>query len=416
MSKFTLFICMALLTYNFAYAQQNGCDSLRYTDDIFADVDTTLGILYGNNTTVSGSNQDLYMDIFEPQGDSLAARPTIVLAFGGSFIGGQKEDVHNLCIYYAKKGYVSVAIDYRLYDGPLIPIPNATTMTDEVVKAVSDMKAAVRYLRQDAATNNFYKIDTNNIFAGGISAGGILSAHLAYLDSTDSYDTEVASAIANNGGWNGNSSSNFQYSSEVQGVINYSGALKEASYIDATDPPLFSVHDDNDGTVPYAAGYATIFTFPIIALEGSFLMDQRCDSVNVESVLITIPSSNGHVSYFGGSSWRDSVETSSCVFMKSIICSNVTSVPSIQKENVEFSVFPNPTSNFVSLELSEIAGAYDLYLFDNTGRMVYHQLKLNQSSHSFSVHHLAQGIYFMNIQFADQRKAAIQTKIVVKNH
>lgn len=34
-------------------------------------------------------------------------------------------------------------------------------MTDVVIKAVGDMKAAVRFLRQDAATVNNYRIDTN---------------------------------------------------------------------------------------------------------------------------------------------------------------------------------------------------------------------------------------------------------------
>ena len=87
-----------------------------------------------------------------------------------------------------------------------------------------------------------FKIDTNLIFAGGISAGGILASHLAYLRFNGFLMMQRLHRllpIMEDG--MGNSSSNYQYSSEVQGVINYSGALKEAVYIDNTDPPLFSV-------------------------------------------------------------------------------------------------------------------------------------------------------------------------------
>jgi hypothetical protein len=415
MQKFTFILCLVFSALVSIQAQTTtGCDSLRYTTDVFIDIDTTLGVLYGNNTTVNGTNQDLYMDIFEPQGDTLAARPTIVLAFGGSFIGGQKEDMHNLCLYYARKGYIAVSIDYRLYDGPLIPIPNGTVMTDEVVKAVSDMKAAIRYLREDAATNNIFKIDTNLIFAGGISAGGILASHLAYLDSTDSYDAEITSAIANNGGWNGNSSSNYQYSSEVQGVINYSGALKEAVYIDNTDPPLFSVHDDNDGTVPYAAGFATIFGFPIIALEGSYLMHQRTDSLNINNFLITIPSSNGHVSYFGGSSWRDSVETSSCVFMKGIICPSVTSVQTIAQQTIDVSVFPNPVTTMLSIQLESLNSVYAVYVYDNMGRLITQAQNINTSSYQLNTEPYAKGLYYVQIQFEDRTLAPVQKAVLFR--
>jgi dienelactone hydrolase len=395
-------------------AQTTACDSFRYTSDVFVDADESLNVLFGNNTTVGGNNQDLFMDVFEPQGDTLSKRPTIVLAFGGSFIGGNKDDVHDLCLYYTRKGYVAVAVDYRLYDGPFIPFPNAAVMTDEVVKAVSDMKAAIRYLRQDAATNNFYKIDTNKIFAGGISAGGILASHLAYLDSTDNYDSEIASAIATNGGWNGNSSSNFQYSSEVQGVINFSGALKEASYIDNNAPPLFSVHDDNDGTVPYAAGSATIFGFPIIALEGSSLMHERADSMNVYNRLITIPSSSGHVSYFGGSSWRDSVETSSCVFMKEIICSAVTAVETIPQKSIEINVFPNPVETELNIQLATYLSAYDVYIYDNLGRLVSYTPTVTSTTYQFSTEAFSNGLYYIQIQFEDKTIIPVQKAVLFR--
>ena len=56
------------------------------------------------------------MDIYEPAGDTLDDRPIIFFMYGGSFISGSTDswDIVSLCSNYASKGYVAVAIDYRL--------------------------------------------------------------------------------------------------------------------------------------------------------------------------------------------------------------------------------------------------------------------------------------------------------------
>ena len=62
-----------------------------------------------------------------------------------------------MCEYFARRGYVAASIDYRLYDGVLFPTPDSLVMADEMLKAVSDMKAAVRFFREDADQSNIYK-------------------------------------------------------------------------------------------------------------------------------------------------------------------------------------------------------------------------------------------------------------------
>ncbi len=64
------------------------CGGGRYISEVFTAIDSTAGVLYGNNTTFGGNNQDLFMDIYEPVGDTAPMRPAVVLAFGGSFITG----------------------------------------------------------------------------------------------------------------------------------------------------------------------------------------------------------------------------------------------------------------------------------------------------------------------------------------
>jgi para-nitrobenzyl esterase len=321
-----LALILIFLISNSSHAQHSTCNGTRYITGEFINADTTTAILFGNNTTFSGINQDLYMDIYEPAGDVATTRPVIIIAFGGQFIGGTRQDVSELCNYYAKRGFVAASIDYRLFDGPLFPLPSNSDITDVIIKASSDMKAAVRFLKEDAATSNTYKIDSNFIFIGGIGSGAIVANHVAYLDSTDSVSPTVSSALLANGGWTGNSSTNLQFSSKIHGVLNFSGALIDTSYISTNEPPLFSAHDDADATIPYAAGQMQLFSFPIIYVQGSALMHQKTTIMGIYNTLITVPSSTDHVSYFNGGSaaWEDSVKTTSCNFLNEIICPPAT--------------------------------------------------------------------------------------------
>lgn len=320
------------------------CDGMRYRTDVFPEVTSTKALKYGEGTTIGGNFQELYLDIYEPTGDEAEARPAIILAFGGSYIGGAREDLEWLCEAYAKKGFVAVTIDYRLYDDALIPLPTAEEMQDVVTKSVSDMKAAIRYLKEDAATTNLYRIDPDYIFLGGISAGSITAAHTAVLDTSDTFSPELLSIIEANGGIEGNSSDNLEYTTEVRGFVNFSGGLNDASWIDAEDPPFFSVHDELDGTVPYGPGFASIFFFDIIYMEGSMVMTEVADSVGVENQLQTIEGSNGHVSYFGTQNARDINVNLSALFLYELICGDmISALPEVDGKLLALEAYPNPT-------------------------------------------------------------------------
>ncbi|BDS10239.1 alpha/beta hydrolase fold domain-containing protein [Aureispira anguillae] len=415
-----IFTILILLSIMCSVNAQNHatCNGTRYVSEEFGAVDTTLAVLFGNNVTYAGNNQDLYMDIYEPVGDMATARPAIVLAFGGSFIGGNRGNMSDLCQYYAQRGFVAVTIDYRLYDGALIPLPNATTMTDVVIKAVSDMKAAVRFLKEDAATNNTYKIDPDMIFVGGISAGGIVASHTAYIDSTDAIAASELTAINNNGGFDGNSSANAgMYSSEVRGVVNFSGALRDADYIDANDPPLFSAHDDGDGTVPYGAGNASIFGFPIIAVEGSSEMHTRATTVGIANFLITIPNSTGHVSFFGGNAaqWQDTVlNTSSDFLHDNVLCPLISATNAVELETILANIYPNPSEIDMVVQFEDLPAAYNLAIYDNMGRQVFAEQNIATTRYILRKEYFTAGIYHVNINFKDSQIAPIRSKVIFR--
>lgn len=390
----TLLLLSALICYNFSIAQHPTCDGTRYTTPQFLP-DSTAALQFGNATTIGGNNQDLYLDFFEPSGDVAASRPLIIFAFGGSFIQGSRQDMYSLCAYFTSLGYATATIDYRLYDGPLFPLPDSSQMTEEVLMAASDMKAAIRYFKEDAANANNFRVDSNYIFVSGISAGGIVASHVALLDSNDVIESYIQPLLDQNGGWTGNSSTNTHHTDQVRGVLNYSGALRKASYIDANDPAIFSVHDDADEVVPYAAGYAYVFGFPIIAMEGSYLMEQQAQNEGVFSQLITIPNSTGHVSYFGTSQGTDSILSMSSAFLYEIVCPQFAS--SIENETATVLAYPNPTNDFITIR-SEQYAIQSVEIVNQLGAVVSKK-EFSSTETQLSTSHLEAGTYFLKITF-----------------
>ncbi|MCI5054680.1 MAG: T9SS type A sorting domain-containing protein [Flavobacteriales bacterium] len=382
------------------------CNGTRYVTYEFQTADTTKNIQFGTNLTWGGSSQDLFMDIYEPTGDQATERPVLLLAFGGSFIGGSRQDIEDICVDYAKRGFVAVTIDYRLYDGPFFPFPSAATMIDVLIKAMGDMKAAVRYLKEDAATNNVFKVDTNLIFVGGIGSGAMVANHLAYLDSTDVLTTDVSTAISSNGGWPGNSSSNFQYSSEVAGVINFSGAILDTNYFSPGDVPIFSAHDDADGTIPYGTGDFVIIGVPIITVSGSGDMHISANTNSISNQLITIPNSTGHVSYMNDPTWKDSVLSTSAQFLNDIICFNPLDIKEVEESTVS-KVYPNPNNGQFSVAVSSPNTV--IKIFNTEGRLVFSEI--NPDTRHYNIQLDIPGIYFLEISDSNKRT---HHKLVVK--
>jgi len=373
-------------------AQIEGCDGTRYIDDVFQDVSIFPNVKFGEGETVSGEFQELFLDVYEPTNDLVTQRPAIILAFGGSYIGGERGDLQDLCEAYARKGYVAVAIDYRLYDGPLLPVPNAAQMKEVVIKTVSDMKAAIRFMREDADNANLYRIDPNFIVVGGVSAGSITAMHTAVLDDSDDLPNDIRQIIEENGGLEGNSSDNFEYSSEVQAIINFSGGLNEAIWIDANDPPLISIHDDMDPVVPFGSGFATIFDIPIIAMEGSRSCHDRADTIGVLNQIRVIENSDGHVSYF-----LDPFEFVSSInftaeLVADLMCSS-TSTAELNEDLARVSVYPNPSNGLLTIEGEGIA-KHRVEIHDIYGRLV---AKVQNPTSTIDMTDLNNGIYFLNI-------------------
>lgn len=257
------------------------CD-YRYQQEIFSNVTVTSNIVFGSNTNVSGATTTLKMDIYEPMGDTVTNRPVLIMAHGGSFVGGTKTDadVVAICQSFAKRGYVCCSYEYRLSAFPNVP-SNQAQATDAVFRAVQDGKAAVRFMRLDAASTNIYKIDSTQIFLGGSSAGAFVALHLAYLDKPSELPSSVDTMVL--GGMEGNSG-NPGHSSKVKAIVNLCGALGDKTWIEQNDIPLCSMHGTQDQTVPY--DHAMLYMLgliPIMQVDGSSIIHPYALSMGVDS-------------------------------------------------------------------------------------------------------------------------------------
>ncbi len=125
------------------------------------------GIVY---STPDGESMALNMA--RPKSDK-TLRPAILCIHGGGFRAGKRESYDSQCKKLAEKGFVAVTITYRL--APKHPFP----------AAVHDCKAAVRWLRANAAK---YNIDPTKIGVTGGSAGGHLAQFLGVTANVPEFE------------------------------------------------------------------------------------------------------------------------------------------------------------------------------------------------------------------------------------
>ena len=257
---------------------QPDCIDGRYVDYLY-DVNIDYEIPYGQNINESflGTqiNQNLYMDIYYPIDDTFNDRPLIFFLFGGSFVSGSKNspDIVALCNKYASMGYVAVAIDYRLSQFSLFINPSEENGYKAVMKAIHDLKAAIRYFKMNDELYDDYGIDSNRIFAGGYSAGAVASINAAYLNDYNELPEFLIDDYDQIGGFEG-LSGNQGYDSSFHGLVNLSGAVGDANWIVEDDIPIVSMHGDQDDVVPYADDLITLFGLNV-QVDGSSIIHQR---------------------------------------------------------------------------------------------------------------------------------------------
>jgi predicted esterase len=211
-------------TLGFPYTPPPGDAPLRYRDLVFGAVTTTANVTYGSAMNISGQTITLRLDVYEPTGDSITARPAIVWVHGGSFSSGDKTSAELVdeANTFAMKGYVNVSINYRLEPGGCSASAPTTNCIIAMQEAKQDAQTAVRFLRTNAS---FYDIDDSRIAIGGSSAGAITALHVGFGSSEDP-TAAVGAAVSLSG-------------AHILGLV------------DSGDAPSMLFHGTADVVVPY---------------------------------------------------------------------------------------------------------------------------------------------------------------------
>lgn len=363
------------LTIDASEAQNAACDGTRFKQSLFNTVKkTTVNYAPAPNhedlPPIFSDSVVLQIDIYEPEGDAAAARPVVVLAHGGSFIFGDKSSMKDDCERFARAGYVAASIQYRLYPALVLGFPDSTAIFGAVTKAVSDMKAAVRFFRADAAGQNLFRADTNFIFVGGYSAGAVTALHHAYMDEGDDLPPSIANALLENGGLDGNSGSalNRTFSSRVSGVYNRSGGLYRREWLQSGNVPLVSIHGTNDNTVYFETGLAAGIAY----LEGSGLIHPRADEVGLTHYLETVVGGDhtGMYTNTQNAAQYANFQQKCFDYFEAVVCATSDlSEPANWEASVQ--VFPNPAASSFSLLLEDPSTPVRIECWNQQGQLLF---------------------------------------------
>lgn len=275
--RFFTFSLLLIFCFNFSLAQPQ-CDTNRYQHPIFSSVYKHANVKYGEGQVwnIPYNNTDLFMDVYEPVGDSIQKRPLMIWAHPGGFLTGDKEaqDMVALCDSFARRGYVTASIGYRLGFNPL----SVASAERAVYRGTQDVRAAIRYLKEFATV---YQIDTNSIFLGGSSAGGFAALHVAYLDQNEAPTSIAGDLFSPNLGCLDCSGNTYNHSVELKGIVNLWGALGDSMFINSDETvPALLIHGMADGVVPFGTGHPFgVFTTPIV--HGSRAVSNQLNSFGI---------------------------------------------------------------------------------------------------------------------------------------
>lgn len=374
---FSSLFAFALLCFTqqlYAQCLMNG----RYYEKQFQ-VKGTLNRPFGNAVKYDGSNQQLLMNVYEPANDTLYAgdRPLIVLAFGGSFTSGFRlsPDIIKLCNEFAQRGYVTCTMDYRL--GFDTGTDSDTNQFKALIRGVQDMKAAVRYFYKSAQEGNEFRVDTNKIFIGGVSAGAFIALNYAYgkLDTLSFPAPGFAfPALEALGGTEGNSG-NPGYSTKVSGVIDLCGAIADTVWIMPNDPPLCGVHGTADDLVrcQFDSAYAAQTTES--RLFGGCDIKHRLAGLDTRSSFYLFEGA-GHVPFVlpcgmipPCSYYMDTTIWIIRDFLYNQLCYQPLGVAEMGEKNEQVRVYPNPSQDIITFS-SVVETEFNLSLYSADGRLI----------------------------------------------
>ena len=147
-----------------------------------------VGQLFAQDTAVSmkvftykkpgGTELKMYM-FYTAASQQKKHNTGIAFFHGGGWAFGDPSEFFETCKRYARLGYISFSVQYRLCRNPNGSYPNPLITP---VESTKDARSAVRWLKANAG---MLRINPEKIIVGGQSAGGQLALATALLDSVN---------------------------------------------------------------------------------------------------------------------------------------------------------------------------------------------------------------------------------------
>lgn len=254
----------------------------------------------------------LKMDAYMPSlsVDTAKKRPVIIYLHTGNFLPpgingspcGDKKDsvVSDLCRAFARRGFVVLAIDYRLGWNPLAATVDARRagLLNAVYRAIHDIKECVRVVR---GTNiSGYNLDTANIALFGEGSGAYLAHAYNTLDKYPEFMTlpkfagyidtsKVGYIDGTHGIFNLYANSTVNTKIKVIGTIG--GALADTSWLEAGDAPTISMQCVRDPFAPFGYGMVRVpnLGLDVVEVDGANNTIARAHRLGNNSIFATIP-------------------------------------------------------------------------------------------------------------------------------
>jgi len=191
-------------------------------------------------TFVSRNGKPLLMDVYRPR-QPRADSACVVYMFGGGFVTGSRTDdaVRQYCKLLAQRGFVAVAIDYRLHlkevDFDTVTLFKLQhVFRDAINIAANDASEAVAFICRHA---DEWGVARNRIVLAGGSAGAIAALQLDYCRAND---LQPAAPLPD--GW------------KPAAVVAYAGAVYcdgARPHFDSAPAPTFFLHGKKGKIVNY---------------------------------------------------------------------------------------------------------------------------------------------------------------------
>lgn len=220
----------------------------RYRAQVFAGVTVTSNLMYGTaNDLITGLPVGLLLDLYRPAGDTNTSRPLLVWVHGGGFAYGNRGDMAAESRAYARLGYVTATISYRLdYGNKCLQVQAGAFTGAELITERARCERAILAARDDAATAIAwlrahavdYGIDPTRVAIGGSSAGAITAIHVGQSLNTPGSPAPAAT--------------------RVSAVLAMSGCNYIDNSIDSFDAPIAVAASGGDSLVPFACSQATV--------------------------------------------------------------------------------------------------------------------------------------------------------------